>query len=88
MGLQLKRNLTSVEALQPGEYFVDHAKHTKKSCVSVAICCTSCGGISYLTDDHKIDRSGLVTPIWSCRAAPCAVLDWIDLGPEFGEKPT
>lgn len=86
MGLQLKRNLTSVEALQPGEYFVQHMRHTEKACVAVAVCCPSCGSISALSDDHEIKRGGLVVPIWSCPAAPCAVFEWLDLD-GFGEKP-
>lgn len=87
MGLQLKRNLTSVEALQPGEYFVQHMRHTAKACVAVQICCPSCGGISALSDDHSIHRSGLVTPVWSCGAPPCGVFEFVELD-GFGAKPT
>ncbi len=86
MGLQLKRNLTSVEALQPGEYFVEHMRHTEKATVGVAICCPSCGFISVLTDDHKIERTGLVTPIWSCPSAPCSAWEFVELD-GFGAKP-
>ena len=87
MGLQLKRNTTSVEALQPGEYFVEHLKHNSRAMVAVAVCCPRCGGITVLSDDHTVHRGGLVTPVWSCPAAPCSVMEWLDLGPEFGAKP-
>lgn len=87
MGVRLNRNTTSVEALQPGEYFVEFLRHTPKAMVAIAVCCPSCGGISVLSDDHSVHRTGLVTPVWSCPSAPCAVLEWLDLGPEFGAKP-
>lgn len=87
MAALLKRNMTSVEALQPGEYYVEHTRHTPNAMVGIAVACPLCGGISALTDDHTIERSGLVTPIWSCPIPRCSVMDWLDLGPEFGAKP-
>lgn len=83
MGLLLKRNDDSVEALQPGQYHVVHMQHTPKACVGVAIACPTCGAVSALSADHSITRDGLVTPIWSCPRPPCGVLDWIDLE-DFG----
>lgn len=87
MGVVLKRNLTSEQSLQPGEYYVDHLKHERGTMIRVSICCQQCGAISRLNSDHTIHRGGLVTPIWSCQMAPCSVLDWVQLD-DFGEKPT
>ncbi len=79
MGIDLKRNLTGLAALDPGEWCSDPGE-----VITVHLCCPLCSSIVTLDSRHVIARDGRVTPAVSCKA--CPFLDWVTLT-GWGEAP-
>jgi hypothetical protein len=72
MATRMQRCLGPARYLEPGEYTVETASGRP------AIRCASCGTIAELRPEtHRVERGGLVVPVWSCER--CAALDFLIL---------
>lgn len=83
MGLRFARNLTSKDALEPGEYFTDYLRHPIGGLYTVYLRC-KCGCVGALTDKHVVQEGGKVVPAWKCTSETCGVFEFVELE-AFGE---
>ena len=84
MGVRLQRQLTSREALTPGQFFSAYLEQMAGVGCVVYVCCPICGAVTPLSPTHIIEpKSGKVLPAWAC-AGPdgdrsCSFHDWLVL---------
>ncbi len=80
MGVRLARQLTSRDALSPGQYYVHEADFLDGVKATVYVSCPLCGLIGVVSPTHIIEpRSGKVLPAYLCLGPGCSFHDWVYL---------